>query len=161
MSASLVESLIGALVLLVAGWFVFYGYQQTEGRTAGGYELQARFDRVNGLTIGSDVRLSGIKVGTVVDQRIDPETFQAVVRFTVRSDVALPTDTAAAISAEGLLGGGYLSLLPGGMEETLIEGDEIEETQDAIDLVGLLGRFMFNDDGTDDGGKKPADATTP
>lgn len=152
MSGNLVESLIGAIVLLVAGWFLSFAYERTEKTNVGGYELIAKFDRVDGLNIGSDVRLGGIKVGTVVSQELDLETYEAIVRIIISDKVKLPRDTAAAITSEGLLGGNYLSILPGGMEDMLQDGDELEETQDAIDLVGMMNRFMYgkNDDKKDD-----------
>ena len=151
MSGNLVESLIGAVVLVVAGWFLSFAYERTEKTNIGGYELIAKFDRVDGLNIGSDVRLSGIKVGSVTSQELDPETYEAIVHLTISDDVLLPTDTAAVITSEGLLGGNYLSMLPGGMEDMLEDGDELEETQDAIDLVGMINRFMY--------GKKDDDET--
>ena len=151
MSGNLVESLIGAIVLVVAGWFLSFAYEHIEKTNIGGYELIAKFDRVDGLNIGSDVRLSGIKVGSVTSQELDPETYEAIVRLTISDDVLLPTDTAAVITSEGLLGGNYLSMLPGGMEDMLEDGDELEETQDAIDLVGMINRFMY--------GKKDEDET--
>jgi phospholipid/cholesterol/gamma-HCH transport system substrate-binding protein len=146
MASNLVESLIGALVLVVAGWFLLFAYERTDAMTAGGYSLVAKFDRIDGLNVGSDVRMSGIKVGTVIDQNLDPVTYQAIVKFSVVAGVELPLDTAAAISSASLLGGSYLSLLPGGEEEYLVEGDEIEETQDAVDLVGLIGKFTSGGD---------------
>lgn len=142
MSSNLVESLIGAVVLLVAGWFLIYAYERTDMASGDGYVLSARFDRIDGLGLGSDVRLGGIKVGTVVDSNLDPLTFQAIIKISVDDDVQLPVDTAAAITSEGLLGGKYLNLLPGGMDETLIDGDEISETQDSLDLLGLLSKFI-------------------
>jgi len=141
MSSNLVESIIGAVVLLVAGWFLMFAYERTDGTGMGGYELQARFDRIDGLSIGSDVRVAGIKVGTVLANDLDAVSFQAIVKFSVASNIELPADTAAAITSESLLGGVYLNLLPGGDEEYLVAGDEIEETQDAVDLLGLIGKF--------------------
>ncbi len=145
MSHNLVETIIGAIVLSVAGWFLMFAYERTEHSDGAAYELIARFDKIDGLSVGSDVRMSGIKVGRVVKQVLDVETYQAVVYFTMDAGVQLPTDTAAAVASEGLLGGTYLSILPGGMEEYLVGGDEIEETQDAIDLMGLIGSFMYGD----------------
>lgn len=150
MTNNLVESLIGAAVLLVAGWFLMFAYERTDSGDRGGYTLEAKFNRADGLSIGSDVRVSGIKVGSVVSQHLDTDTFQAVIKFSVREEVKLPEDTAAAVTAEGLLGGVYLSLLPGGMLEELQDGDEISETQDSIDLLGLIGKFAFNDDSNKD-----------
>ncbi|NVJ99594.1 MAG: outer membrane lipid asymmetry maintenance protein MlaD [Alphaproteobacteria bacterium] len=147
MSSNLVESLIGALVLLIAGWFLAFAYERTDGAVADGYTLVARFDQIDGIGVGSDVRLAGIKVGSVVSSTLDKTSFQAIIRFSVENGVDLPIDTAAAVTQEGLLGGKYLSLLPGGMEETLADGDEIEETQDSVDLISLFGKFATGDAG--------------
>lgn len=153
MSGNLVESIIGAVVLVVSAWFLHFAYERTEMSAGGdGYSLSARFDQVGGLALGSDVRLSGIKVGTITGQELDPATFQAVVHFSVESNVELPLDTAAAITSEGLLGGSYLTLIPGGYDEVLADGDEIEETQDAVDLVGLIGKFMYGGDSSGSAG---------
>lgn len=146
MSGNLVESIIGALVLIVAGWFLTFAYERTDGASVSGYVLQARFDRIDGLNLGSDVRVAGIKVGSIVASELDPLSYQAIISFSVDSSVELPVDTAAAISSESLLGGSYLSLLPGGMEEMLAPGDEISETQDAVDLLGLIGKFAAPSD---------------
>ena len=143
MTGNLVESLIGAVVLLVAGWFLNFAYERTEMTNVAGYELIAKFDRIDGLNIGSDVRLSGIKIGTVTSQELDPDTYEAVVRLAITDSVHLPGDTSVAITSEGLLGGSYLSILPGGMEEMMVDGDEFEETQDAIDLIAMINRFMY------------------
>ena len=151
MSSNLVESLIGALVLVIAGWFLMFAYNHTDGAMSGGYTLQARFDRIDGLGVGADVKMSGIKVGSVLANELDPKTFQAIVKFSVANGIELPQDTSAAITSEGLLGGSYLSLVPGGALETLAAGDEIELTQDAVDLLGLIGKFMY---GGNDGEKK-------
>lgn len=147
MSSNLVESLIGALVLIIAGWFLVFAYERTDSAVSGGYTLTARFERIDGLGVGADVRLSGIKVGAIVGSELDPKTYQAIVRFSVAENVQLPMDTAAAITSEGLLGGTYLSLRPGGSLENLAPGDEIQETQDAVDLIGLIGKFMYGDSG--------------
>ncbi len=141
MSGNLVESIIGAVVLVVATWFLVFAYERTNSGSVDGYVLSARFERIDGIGVGSDVRIAGIKVGSVVESELDATSYQAIIKFSVTGDVQLPLDTAAAISSEGLLGGSYLSLLPGGDEEMLVSGDEIEETQDAIDLLGLIGKF--------------------
>lgn len=146
MSSNLVESIIGALVLMVAGWFLMFAYERTDVATVEGYVLQARFDRIDGLDVGSDVRVAGIKVGSVLANELDVTSYQAIVKFSVASGLELPEDTAAAISSESLLGGAYLSLLPGGAEDYLQDGDEIEETQDAVDLLGLIGKFTTGGD---------------
>lgn len=157
---SLVEALIGAVVLLVAGLFLFYAYSNTAvGRAGSGYSLIARFPSAVGVNVGTDVRISGIKVGSVIRQELDPETFQAKVTFTVQNDVELPADTIAKISSEGILGGSYIDLSPGGDMDTLQPGDEIEQTQGTVDLMSLIGRAIYSAiDSKDTSGDAPAGA---
>lgn len=145
MQSNLVESIIGAVVLFVAGSFLYFVDGQTRVGADGAYQLVARFDDATGLRTGSDVRLGGLKVGAVTSTRIDPDTYQAIVEFTVSQGVQLPLDTAGAISSEGLLGGAFLALLPGGEIDYLASGDELEETQDAVDLLGLISKFTAPD----------------
>lgn len=149
MQKNLVEALIGAAVLIVAVWFVMVTYKTAEFGTVEGYTLTARFDKVDGLQVGNDVRIAGIRVGTVTSQEVDIETFQAVIRFSVDPRIRLSADTAASIRSENLLGGSYLSLQPGGDDELLEDGGEIEFTQGAIDVIDLLGKEIFRagDDG--------------
>jgi len=144
MQNNLVETLIGALVVVIAAVFLIYGYKTAGMRDTGGYKVTAQFDRVDGLTNGSDVRLSGIKIGTVVSQQLDPESYRAVITLRLQSDVAVPEDTNARITSSGLLGNSYISLTPGGSTDMLKEGDEIQFTQGAIDLISLLGQAIFS-----------------
>ncbi len=141
---SMSEVLTGAIVLVVAAGFLAYAIAHTGGSAAPGYTLYARFDHVDGLAVGADVRLAGVKVGSVTGQTIDPKTFLATVSFTVRSGIDLPKDTSASITSEGLLGGNYLSLSPGGDEATLRPGQTITITQSAVNLEELLGKFIFS-----------------
>ncbi len=144
MGGNPVESVIGAVVLLVAVGFLAFAYTNTDIGTVHGYTLYARFDRIDGLSVGSDVRMSGIKIGTVTDQRLDPETFEAVVTLSIDSDIRLPDDTAAKVASEGLLGGNYISIEPGGSEDLLEPGSEVQYTQGSIDLMGLVSRALFS-----------------
>ena len=144
MGGNPVESVIGAVVLLVAGGFLAFAYSNTDIGAIKGYPLYARFDRIDGLTIGADVRMSGIKIGTVTGERLDPQTYDAVVTLSVASSIQLPDDTATKIASEGLLGGNYLSVQPGGSEDMLAPGDEIQYTQGSIDLMSLIGQALFN-----------------
>lgn len=141
---SLAEVLTGALVLLVAAGFLAYAVAHS-GRPGGsGYTLYADFDSISGLSVGNDVRVAGVKVGTVTDATIDPKTFQARVAFTVRNDIKLPKDTAAVISSESLLGGKYISLSPGGEQQNLQPGQTVTITQSSINIENLLGKFIFS-----------------
>lgn len=150
MSRNIVETLIGALVLVIAGGFLFFAYKSGNVQKAEGYTVNAKFDRVDGLNLGSDVRVSGIKVGAVTGQGIDPETYQAVITLTVNDSVKLPKDSSAEIIGDGLLGGKYVALIPGGDTEMMAAGDEIKYTQSSISLESLIGKFIYG--GTD--GKK-------
>lgn len=149
---SLVEALIGAVVVLVAALFLVYAYTSTAvGGSGHGYPLVAHFPSATGVSVGTDVRISGIKVGSVTKQELDPQTFQAKVTFTVQNGVELPVDTIAKIASEGILGGNYIELAPGGEMDTLKPGEEIEQTQGSVDLMGLIGRAIYSATGSDDG----------
>ncbi len=144
MGHNLIETLMGALVIVIAGVFLVFVYDATSMRTTGGYEIVARFDRVDGLARGADVKVSGIKVGTVVEQRLDTERFLAVVRMNIDPAVKLPVDTVAQVASEGLLGGSFVALVPGGEDKVIVPGGEIKFTQAPVNLVQLLGKFMFS-----------------
>jgi phospholipid/cholesterol/gamma-HCH transport system substrate-binding protein len=138
------ETLTGAFVLVVALAFLTYAVLHS-GRTAGsGYTLRAQFDHIDGLSVGGDVRIAGVKVGTVTSEHIDPKTFVAVVSLTVENDIKLPKDSAASIVSESLLGGKYISLSPGGDETNLQPGQLITITQSSVSLEELLGKFIFS-----------------
>ena len=143
---SLAELLTGALVLAVAGLFLVYAVTGSGRSLTGGagIALTARFDRIDGLGAGADVRLAGVKVGQVVAQRIDPESFLAVLTLRVDAGLRLPSDTSAEIQSESLLGGKFVALVPGGSERILRDGGEITITQSAVSLESLLGRFIFS-----------------
>jgi phospholipid/cholesterol/gamma-HCH transport system substrate-binding protein len=153
MTRNLLETLLGAIVLIVAIVFLGFAYNASQLADASGYELIAKFDRVDGLQRGSDVRIGGIKVGTVINQRLDPVTYRAEVRFTVQDDVEVPADSSISVAMDGLLGGKYLSLVPGGDIEMLAAGDEVILTQSAINLEDLIGQLIFSQGS---GGNGPA-----
>lgn len=143
MQRSVVETLIGAIVLIVAGLFLGYAFRNVDASTPDGYEVVARFDRVDGLKKGADVTIGGIKVGTVTDQRLDPKTFQAIVRMSIAGDIQLPTDTSAKLVSDSLLGGLSLTLEPGGDDKNIPPGGEIARTQGAVNLMDLIGQAIF------------------
>ena len=154
---NVVEALVGLIVVLVAIGFVVFAYDRTQaGTAAGGYVLKARFPNITGVSPGTDVRVSGIKVGRVARISLDPVSFQAIVELGVDEALKLPTDSSAAVTTEGLLGGTYVSLTPGGESESLKPGDEILETSGATDLMGLVGSFVNRS-----GDSKPAPAPGP
>ncbi len=153
---NMIETVMGAVVLVVAAMFLAFAYSHSSLRAVSGYEVLARFDRVDGVSAGTDVRISGIKIGTVIDQRLDPDRYLAVVRMSIDPKIKLPTDTVAEVASEGLLGGRYLALIPGGETDMIKPGGEIKFTQSPVDLVQMLGKFMFSGpDQSKDATKKP------
>ena len=138
------EVLTGAFVLVVAIGFMAYAISHSGRSTGSGYTLYARFDHIDGLAVGGDVRIAGVKVGSVTDEKIDPQSFVAIVTMTVRDDIHLPKDSSAEIASESLLGGKYINLSPGGDETVLKPGQTITITQSSISLEQLLGKFIFS-----------------
>ncbi len=138
------ELLTGACVLLVACGFLAYAVANSGRGGANGYVLHAAFDHIDGMGAGSDVRLAGVKIGTVLGTAIDPKTYLADVTLSVRGDVKLPADSSAEITSDGLLGGKYLALAPGGAEAMLPAGGTITVTQGSVSLEQLLGKFIFS-----------------
>jgi phospholipid/cholesterol/gamma-HCH transport system substrate-binding protein len=137
------ETIVGAAVLGAAGLFLAYALGVGGvGGTSGGYEVTARFGQVGGLAPGADVRLAGVKVGTVADVTLDPKTFMAVTRLSLRDDVLVPADSTAKVTSDGLLGGSHLAIAPGGSPENLQPGGSFENAQGAVDLFGLIGQVM-------------------
>lgn len=147
MKRNAVETVMGAVVLVVAALFLFFAYTTSGVRTVSGYELTARFDRVGSLRVGADVRISGIKVGTVLAQTLDPKTFFAVVRMTVQPDLKLPVDTVASVASSGLLGDDFVALEPGNEDEDIKPGGAIAHTQAPMDLQSLIGQYIFSQGG--------------
>ncbi len=144
MNRETVHILVGAAVFLVAPLLlvIFFSGDARTG-SAQGYELTARYNRVDGVTIGTDVLLAGAPVGKVTGQEFDAETLQAVLTMTLRDDIRVPTDTAALIVSDGLLGGKFINLDPGGAEEMLEPGDSFNYVQDAIIVEALLEKVVL------------------
>lgn len=144
MRKHVIETVLGALVLLVAVGFVVFAFTATDiGPRGGGYEVSAAFGDASGVRNGTEVRMSGVRIGTVLRYELDPDTFDAVVTFSIDERIKLPTDTSARILPDGLLGGTYVSLSPGGELDDIEPGGRITYTQGSINLIDLLGRFVF------------------
>lgn len=143
---SLAETAAGAVVIAVAATFLMFAVTNSgrSGISGPGLTLTAKFDRIDGLAPGADVRIAGVKVGSVTDQRIDPQTFLAVLTFRVDGSLRIPRDSSAEIASEGLLGGRFVSIVPGGDERVIADRGEITITQSAVSLESLLGRFIFS-----------------
>lgn len=148
MQNNTVETLIGALVLAVAAAFLFFAYTSTSSGSINGYDLKASFNSADGITTGTDVRLHGIKIGTVSSMDLDPKTYQAVIHMSVRNDVKIPDDSSVKITSSGLLGSSYLAVQPGGSDTMLAAGGVITNTQGSIDLMSLIGRVIYGNTGS-------------
>jgi phospholipid/cholesterol/gamma-HCH transport system substrate-binding protein len=156
MAENKAEVLAGAAVLAAAlGFMIYAGAGNGYGPQAQSYPLRASFRSVEGITAGSDVRLAGVKVGSITSLTLNPTTFFADATILVDQTLQLPADSQIVISSEGLLGGNYVELIPGGALENLAPGDEIEDTQGAVSLIGLLLKFVTGKSDSADAGTTP------
>ena len=143
MSENRAELLVGALVICVAGGFLAYATTHVGAmQSANGYVLTASFRSAEGVSVGTDVRLAGVKVGSVSALTLNPETFRADAALSIRSGVDLPDDSSVIIASEGLLGGNFVEIQPGGSPFNFEPGAEIDNTQGAISLIELLSKFV-------------------
>ena len=138
---NIAETIIGALVIAVAVGFLAFIATRTGSGSLSGYELNARLPKVDGLGIGTDVRLSGIKIGTVTDLALDPKTYLVTVHMNIRDDIKIPADSSVLVTSAGFLGSQYLSITPGGDDKMMAAGGFFESVQGSIDMMNLVGRF--------------------
>ena len=161
MKNSTVETLIGAAVVVIAAVFFLFAYTASGEGNGGGYRVSAEFDNAEGINVGTDVRMAGVKIGTVVGQGLNYENFQAVVTMTIDPQLKLTEDTTAKVTAEGLLGSRFVALEPGGAETLLADGGVITSTQGAVDIWSLISQAMFEKSGgKDSGSETPPDTQT-
>lgn len=138
-----VEALIGFAVVVVALWFALFAWDRTGGGgAAGAIHVKALFPNASGVTVGTDVRVAGLKVGSVTAQALDPASYQVSVTLALDPSVKIPSDSSAAITSEGLLGSTFIALQPGGATDMLKDGGTILDTQGSVDLMGLIGSFI-------------------
>jgi phospholipid/cholesterol/gamma-HCH transport system substrate-binding protein len=159
MQNGFVETLLGAAVVAVAAFFFYYGWSSTGAGTVSGYEVIGRFDRIDGVSVGTDVRMSGIKVGSVTAQELDQKTYRALVKMNIKQGIAVPVDSSIKVATEGLLGGTYLAVSPGGSDEMMKAGGEFETTQGSVDLLNLAVQSMLG--GGDEKKKEDAPPSQP
>lgn len=141
MTKNIAEVIIGALVLLVAAGFVLFVGQNTGRASSAQYPIIAKFRSVEGIVVGSDVRMSGVKIGSVTALDLDRQTYLAAAEMVISSDIKIPDDSDAKVASEGLLGGAFVEITPGGSDFMLAAGDEIVDTQGAVSLLNLLIRY--------------------
>ncbi len=154
MKHNLFEVVVGTFVLVCAIYFFFFSFNKSGISTSTTYQVSAKFDNIDGVSSGSDVKISGVKVGTVADAHIDPKSYQAIVTLDIDNTIALPTDSSAKILSSGLLGGKYIGIEIGADEEMLKDGGKIDFTQSGINFEELLGKFIFGSEKKDENEKK-------
>ena len=147
-----VETIMGIVVIVIVALFLLFAYRVSDLQVVKGYTVTAHFLKVGGLTIGSDVRINGIKVGTVVSQKLNPEDYVAEIQMSLAPDIKLPKDSVAVIAGDGLMGNKYIKIEPGKDSEVLANGDELTKTKDFKTLEDMVGEIIFMV--TDNGDKK-------
>jgi len=144
MRSNTFETFIGAIVIILAVSFLFYSFSITDNNAEGTYKIKATFNRIDGIQIGSDVRLSGIKIGSVAKSSLNQTTYEADLVLIIDNSTYIPDDSSAKITMDGLLGSNYISIEPGGSDIYLSENDYLIYTQGSIDLIGLVGEALFS-----------------
>ncbi|MDK3017557.1 outer membrane lipid asymmetry maintenance protein MlaD [Pseudodonghicola flavimaris] len=157
MSHSTTEVLVGGVVLAAAIGFAVYAGQSTGfGPGGGGYPLTASFRSLEGVSVGTDVRLAGVKIGTVTGMELNPETYRADTTLSILKGIEIPDDSSVVVSSEGLLGGNFVEIMPGGSLGYFEPGSEITDTQGSVSLISLLLKFVSGGSGGSDSGDSGA-----
>ncbi len=143
MKQNIIETIIGFVVLIIALLFLIFAYKTGSSITSSkGYQLTANFQSAEGIAVGSDVMISGIKIGSVKKITLDPNSFYASVCLNINDDVKIPKDSKAQVVTSGLLGGKYISIVPGNDDENLAANEEIRYTQSAINIESLINKIV-------------------
>lgn len=143
MKNNTVETLIGAIVVAIAAGFLYFAYTSAGSGSVSGYEILAKFSSADGITPGTDIRLHGIKIGTVSSLTLDPKTYYAIAHLSISNSVQIPDDSAVKITSSGLLGSSYVAIQPGGSDFMIKSGGELTNTQGSVDLMSLIGRAVM------------------
>lgn len=138
------DFIVGTTVLTVAALFFISSFKNTKTSSVKGYEISAKFENADGINVGSDVKISGVKIGVVSAQSLDNKTFQALLKLNIDNQIKIPNDSSAKIVSEGLLGGKYIAITPGGSDDTINSGEELTFTQSSVNFEELLGKFIFS-----------------
>jgi phospholipid/cholesterol/gamma-HCH transport system substrate-binding protein len=150
MQKNALETLMGALVLVVAGFFLLTAYKSSDMRLGSdSYKIVGKFSNISGIGLGSDVRVGGIKVGIVSNLALDAKTYEAVATMQINQETKLPSDSSAAIASSGLMGEKFIQITPGGDDKMLADGGRISFTQSSVNLEEMIGKFMFSGGGVD------------
>lgn len=147
MNRNVIETVMGAVVLVIAALFLVFAYSTAQVHAVSGYNVLAKFSKIDGIRAGGDVRVSGIKVGSIVAESLDPKTYEAEVTLSIDPAVKLPTDSVASIVSSGLLGDKYIAILPGAADEMIKPGGRINYTQAPVSLEDMIGQYIFSQGG--------------
>ena len=164
MARRIPELIAGFAILIVAALFLLYALRSAGQINTGGYTLRAQFGSIGGLTVGSNVKIGGVVVGHVASETLNPVTYAAEVTLDMSKQIKIPTDSSASITSDGLLGGPFISISPGGADSMLASGAQFQVTQSAINLEDLIGKFIFSMGGnhsqSQDGAEGSASSST-
>lgn len=138
------DFIVGTTVLTVAALFFISSFKNTKTSSVKGYEILAKFENADGINVGSDIKISGVKIGVVSAQSLDNKTFQALLKLNIDNQIKIPNDSSAKIVSEGLLGGKYIAITPGGSDDNINSGEELTFTQSSVNFEELLGKFIFS-----------------
>ena len=137
------ETILGFFVLIFTGLFLFFAASRVDIKRIEGYTITANFSKIGGLEVGSDVRISGIKVGSVMATRLNPQDYTADVELSIDQNVKLPIDTIAGIADVGMMGDKYVRLEPGKSQAILKDGDTMTQTHSYKSLEDNISEFIF------------------
>lgn len=146
MNKNIFETFVGAMVIMVAAWFLMFFMKHNTAVSIANdhYTLFAKFEQADGISVGTPVKIGGVKVGVVIEETLDLKMYNAIVKFSVDKKIQIPVDSTAKIASEGLIGGKYLSIVPGGDEQMLADNQEVKFTQSSINLETLIGKMVFS-----------------
>ena len=143
MKENILEIVVGCIVIIIAITFVFFTISSTGIKKKGWY-INAEFGNIGGLKVGDDVVIAGIKVGEVLSNKLDSQTFIAIVKLNLEKNISIPDDSIAKISSESLLGGQYVEIIPGASNIMFNEEQTIYNTRDPVSISDLLGQAVFS-----------------
>lgn len=145
MKQARLETIVGFIVIIIAiGFFVFAYNESNVSRSSDGYKLIANFQNIDGISVGSDVKLAGINIGRVDSLTLNDDTYYASIQLTIDESIKVPVDSTAIVSSSGLLGGKYIRINPGASDDNLVNGDKIRFTQSALNIEDLIGKLMYS-----------------
>jgi len=148
MANNILETVMGAVVIAIAIIFVVFMYRAADIAPTDGYQLTAKFNSIDGLNVGADVRMSGIRIGSVTSADLEQPSLLAVVKMSIRDGVGIPDDSAVRVLTDGLMGDTFLAIEPGGGIDNLKGGDQFKFAQGSVNLIDLVGQAIYSGGGS-------------